>query len=113
MPQPPKNLRSEILAVEEGHHAFFIPGTNQRRQVGAYTVKSDRTSHRFVVRVHQLISGSVHFECNHSTVLGFQDRSVVGRPGVVPCKHAALVARRLERERAIELVEDRWVIRRG
>lgn len=88
-------FNAEVRAVEEGHHAFVQPG-------GSCEVKSD--SHpdlRYTIRFFGRSSGMIWFTC---TCPSGQNRNHLP----VPCKHSALVARRLVREKLAVLREGLW-----
>lgn len=79
-------FRCEVRAVEEGHRAFVRPG-------GSIRVKSDsQEGVSYEVTFHTTVTGAIHFHC---TCPSGQNRS----HKLVPCKHAALAGRRLEREK--------------
>lgn len=103
-------LRAEIRAVEQGHRALLVSGVQQGRKRSAHAVRE---------KLHDLswdrIDYSVVSNCRHQlrhTVKAFLDDGLyraarfqcsceAGTHRVwapIPCKHAALVARRLERE---------------
>lgn len=84
--QRAQDLGAEVRAVEEGHRAFVQPG-------GWIKVVSDsRPNTSYSVTFHATVSGTIHFHCTCP--------SGVNRPHkLVPCKHAALAGRRLEREK--------------
>jgi hypothetical protein len=82
-----QDLAAEVRAVEEGHRAFVQEGgwikvvSDTRRDV-SYAVTYEHIPTR---------SNAIHFHCTCP--------SGVHRPHLlVPCKHAALAGRRLERE---------------
>lgn len=100
-----RNLAAEVRAVEEGHRA--------RLDNGAILVTSD-THHGKAYRVTatSVWAGQpVTFTCTPEGDAAYRDDHLhtVGVAGVTPCKHAALAARRLEREGLAELVDGRWV----
>lgn len=91
-----KNLHAEIRGIEEGHRAFVQDG-------GWVMVTSDtHPGKKYRVEFHAHVVGDgIIFTCkpDHGPGLYQDDHLfITGRPGVVPCKHAALAARRLERE---------------
>lgn len=82
-------IAAEVRAVEEGHHAFWSD------QLACFTVKSDtRHGVTYQVRPAAIVAApgapvSLRFSC--SCIAGRTSRTLL------PCKHGALVARRLER----------------
>jgi len=100
-----RNLAAEVRAVEEGHHARLdgagIVVTSDTRHAKSYRVAAAAVSAGQPVTFTCTPEGDGAYDGDH--------RHVVGVPGVVPCKHAALAARRLEREGLAELVAGRWV----
>lgn len=83
-------IAAEARAVEEGHHALWDASA------GCFTVKSDSLDGvSYQVRPEALVTGrtavSLRFTCTC--------RGARGSAALLPCKHAALVARRLERMR--------------
>lgn len=101
------NLAAEVRAVEEGHRAV-LHGDDR----GPYIrVVSDTVPGKaFHVRAHTAASGAAVFTCTPTGAKAFVDDhgERTGRPGVTACKHAALAARRLEREGIVELVAGVW-----
>lgn len=94
------NIEHEVNAVEEGHHAFIETGKGLR-------VKSDTTDD--VYHVHAYTTGGrVMFTCDHPVVRGFKKEAATSEWGRVPCKHAALAARRLEREGFVRWENGEW-----
>lgn len=93
-----RTLAAEVRAVEEGHKAR-LAGDGKH-----FLVSSDtHPGVTYYVRV-TAVAGTVVFECDHPTSLGF---GVTSRT-TVPCKHAALAARRLEREGLLRWTAGRW-----
>lgn len=97
-----RNLDAEVRAVEEGHRAFVD---------GASIVVVSDTHHgkRYRVHAHAGVAGSlITFQCAPEGNRCYSDDhlATAGAPGVTPCKHAALAARRLEREGLAELDAD-------
>ncbi len=104
-----RNLAAEVRAVEEGHRAIAT-------DVGTYRVVSDtRPGKAYVVRVGGWLHCDAVFDCTpHGDAAYTGDHKAVCDAGVAPCKHAAVVARRMEREGELALSEaGRWVRRRG
>lgn len=91
-------LSAEVRAVEEGHHA--------RLAAGCFAVVSDtRPGVTYALRVHGYAgSDGLYVTC---TCPAGRRASTMTRP--VPCKHAALVLRRGERERWARFDGTRWV----
>lgn len=86
-----KAIEAEARAVTEGHHARFDADR------GVYLVKSDSGPRTYEVSVSTIFGATpelavIRFSC--TCPAGTRGRG--DKP--VPCKHAALVARRLERE---------------
>ena len=91
---PAYGLAAEVRAVESGHNARVLPD-------GSVLVKSDSEpgSHRVWVRAVR--DGTV--------ILGCTCRSGTHRAYLpVPCKHAALAGRRLERESLARWHDGTW-----
>lgn len=79
-------LRCEVRAVEEGHRAFVQPG-------GSIKVKSDtHEGVSYELTFHTTVSGAIHFHCTCPSGKHRDHK-------LIPCKHAALAGRRLEREK--------------
>lgn len=104
---PEVNIAAEARAVEAGHHAWVQEG-------GWVKVTSDSFAGKWyeVIFVSH-IDGLVTFTCRPHGRAAYQEDHLYassGRPGQVPCMHAALAARRLEREGLAELDgHGRWV----
>lgn len=103
-----RNLDAEVRAVEEGHRAYVQDG-------GWVRVVSDRfegTGKHYRVEVEPAAPGrGIGFSCRPAGFAAFEEdhKVATAEPGIVPCKHAALAARRLEREGLAVLVAGRWV----
>ena len=99
------NVAAETRFVEEGHHALLLPD-------GSVKVVSDSTDGRwYEVRFHAGYAGDlVVFHCEPRGRDTYQNGhlDLTGRPGVVPCKHAAGAARRLSREGLIRFEAHGW-----
>jgi hypothetical protein len=80
-------INAEARAVEEGHHAFVVEG-------GAIEVVSDSNPGVRYRLTYRGVGSYLVVSC--SCPAGSHGRSVA--LGHLGCKHAALVARRLERE---------------
>jgi hypothetical protein len=90
-------LAAEIRAVEGGHHARVLPD-------GSVLVKSDSQPGSHRVWIRGVRDGTV--------LLGCTCRSGTHRASLpVPCKHAALAGRRLERERLASWHDGSWRLR--
>lgn len=92
-----KNLQAECRGVASGHRAYADEDT------GAIHVLSDThgdIGKRYVVTFTATQHGPVIFRCAPSGPKAFEDDHYdqTGQPGVTPCLHAALAARRLKRE---------------
>lgn len=94
---PERNLAAEVRAVEEGHHARLMAD-------GHYRIPSDVDDGLwYAVTFHcPPYGGPIWFSCdpvnNHGVYVEANHRHRTAEPGVTCCKHAALVARRLERD---------------
>jgi hypothetical protein len=90
-------LAAEIRAVESGHNARVLPD-------GTILVKSDSQAGSHRVWIRGVRDGTV--------LLGCTCRSGTHRTSLpVPCKHAALAGRRLERERLASWHDGAWRLR--
>ena len=90
-------LAAEIRAVESGHNARVLPD-------GSVLVKSDSQPGSHRVWIRGVRDGTVLFGCT--------GRSGTHRASLpVPCKHAALAGRRLERERLARWHDGAWQLR--
>ena len=103
----PKNLRHEFDAIAEGHRAI-LDGRTIR-------VVSD-TYPALFYRVRAVTSsGPIVFECQtysratNRPCDATHGQTVSTEPGVAPCKHAALAARRLEREGLARYDDGLWI----
>lgn len=102
-----RSLAAEERAVEEGHHAVLAGG--------CMSVASDSTPGlHWLVKAFSLSAGEgIIFTChadNAELVYGRGHLPLESRrPGHVPCKHAAIAARRLAREGLAEWVAGSWV----
>lgn len=88
-----RNIAAEKRAVEEGHRAFVQPG-------GWVKVVSDTYDGKWYVVTYVDSGNGIRFSCRPDGRMAFRDDHLEtnAEPGVVPCKHAAVAARRLERE---------------
>jgi hypothetical protein len=90
-------LAAEIRAVEEGHNARVLPD-------GSILVKAESNPGSYRVYLRGIDDGVLRFGCNC--------RSGEYRTSLsVPCKHAALAARRLEREGLARWDDGSWRLR--
>jgi hypothetical protein len=99
-PSLSRTIAAEARAVEEGHHAW----ADGRR----FRIVSDTTDLRYLVSVAGMGDANVLFICDHPIVRGFSTRPHATNPGDATCKHAALVARRLEREGHLMWTDTGW-----
>lgn len=95
-PLPERNVAAEARAVKEGHRARVQDG-------GWVKVTSDTHGDLgkwFRVEFVAHIDGLISFTCRPDGPMAYKDDHLAASsvPGAVPCKHAALAARRLERE---------------
>jgi hypothetical protein len=88
------SLAAERRAVEEGHNARVQPD-------GSILVRSESTPDSYRVWIRDLRDGVLRFGC---TCPSGQYRDTLP----VPCKHAALAGRRLERERIAAWADGHW-----
>jgi hypothetical protein len=92
-------LAAEVRAIESGHNARVLPD-------GSVLVKSDSEPGSHRVWIRGVRDGTV--------LLGCTCRSGTHRTSLpVPCKHAALAGRRLERERLASWYDGTWRLREG
>ena len=90
-------LAAEIRAVEEGHNARVLPD-------GSLLVKAESHPGSYRVVLRRIDDGVLWFGCSC--------RSGEYRSSLpVPCKHAALAARRLEREGLARWEDGFWGLR--
>jgi hypothetical protein len=90
-------LAAEVRAVEEGHLARVLPD-------GSILVKADSRPGSYLVRIRSVRDGVVGFACTCPSGTYRADRPI-------PCKHAALAGRRLEREGLASFGGGRWRVR--
>jgi hypothetical protein len=90
-------LAAEIRAVEEGHNARVLPD-------GSILVKAESHPGSYRVTIRGLDHGVLRFGCDCRSG---QYRTALP----VPCKHAALAARRLEREGLARWDDGSWRLR--
>lgn len=102
-----RNLAAEVRGVEEGHRARLMHLVDAAGRHDMVVVKSDTTPGKeFHVRAVSSPGGGVVFSCHPAGQRAADnDHGPIDRSesGIVPCKHAAVAARRLERARLIEL----------
>lgn len=104
-----RNLAAEVRAVEEGHRAVEL-------DVNTFRVVSDtRPGKHYVVTVGGWRDGDAVFRCTPRGDGAYgDDHRDTTTVGVVPCKHAAVAARRLEREGTLALNDvGRWSVIAG
>jgi hypothetical protein len=90
-------LAAEIRAIEEGHNARVLPD-------GSILVKAESQPGSYRVLLRGVADGVLWFRCSC--------RSGEYRTSLpVPCKHAALAARRLEREGLARWEDGSWRLR--
>jgi hypothetical protein len=90
-------LAAEIRAVEEGHNARVLPD-------GSVLVKAESRPGSYRVTLRGVDDGMLRFGCSC--------RSGEYRTSLpVPCKHAAVAARRLEREGLARWEDGSWRLR--
>jgi hypothetical protein len=90
-------LAAEIRAVEEGHNARVLPD-------GSILVKAESHPGSYRVAIRGIADGVLRFGC---TCRSGEHRSSLP----VPCKHAAVAARRLEREGLARWDDGSWRLR--
>jgi hypothetical protein len=87
-------LAAEIRAVEEGHNARVLPD-------GSILVKAESHPGSYRVTIRGVDDGVLRFGC---TCRAGEYRTALP----VPCKHAALAGRRLEREGLARWEDGSW-----
>jgi hypothetical protein len=90
-------LAAEVRAVEEGHNARVLAD-------GSILVKAESHPGSYRVAIRGIDQGVLRFGC---TCRSGEYRTALP----VPCKHAALAARRLEREGLARWEDGRWRLR--
>jgi hypothetical protein len=90
-------LAAEIRAVEEGHNARVLPD-------GSILVKAESHPGIYRVSLRGIADGVLRFGC---TCRSGEYRGALP----VPCKHAAVAARRLEREGLARWDDGSWRLR--
>lgn len=113
-------LRAEIRAVEQGHRAFVMRGISGGRSRSAHAVREklldltwDRIDYRVISNCrHQLrhiVKARLHDGARRPARIACSCEGGQYREWApIPCKHAALVARRLEREGLLVWHEGLW-----
>lgn len=97
-----RSIGAEVRAIEEGHRAFAAGDR--------FEVISDRGDGvRYQVTVAD-VGGLIAFGCDHRQVRRYATSATTEEPGLLPCKHAAVVAHRLEREGLARFDGDRWQV---
>lgn len=110
-----RNLAAEVRAVEAGHTAVVINTADQAWRTRWSVVSDTYQGKRYEVALAARPwddGETLAFVCTPSgRMAGADDHlvTVTQDSGVVPCMHAATVARRLERENLAKLVDGRWV----
>ena len=90
-------LAAEIRSVEEGHNARVLPD-------GSILVKAESNPGSYRVSIRGIDDGVLRFGCSCPSG---EYRTALP----VPCKHAALAARRLEREGLARWDDGTWRLR--
>jgi hypothetical protein len=90
-------LAAEVRAVEEGHNARVLPD-------GSILVKAESHPGSYRVSIRGVDGGVLRFGC---TCRSGEYRTSLP----VPCKHAAVAARRLEREGLARWEDGTWRLR--
>jgi hypothetical protein len=90
-------LAAEVRAVEEGHNARVLPD-------GSVLVKAESAPGSYRVTLRAVNDGILRLGCTCRS--GEYRRTLP-----VPCKHAAVAARRLEREGIARWDDGRWRLR--
>lgn len=102
-----RSLAAEVRAVEEGHRAFV-------QEDGSIKVVSDTRPGKWyrVTFTAPAVGDPITFYCQPEGTAAYSDdhKARRGNPGTLACKHAAVAARRLEREGLATMV---WVERLG
>jgi len=103
-----RNLDAEVRGVEAGHRAFVQPDGSIRVVSDTH---GDLGKHYVVTFAASFVGSAVVFACEPHGERAFADDHLytVGGPGLVPCMHTALAARRLEREGLIRFTGHEWV----
>lgn len=106
---PERNVAAETRAVEAGHRAFVQPDGSIRVLSDTHGDLGKGYRVEFVAGAYD---GLVRFTCTPEGAMAYRDDHLhveTVRPGEVPCMHAALAARRLEREGLIRYDKNgRW-----
>lgn len=94
-----RNLAAEVRGVEEGHRAFLVVDDDD----GPYlrVVSDSHPNKAYMVKAVAFGAGErVQFTCKPMGNKAYEDDHLYATqaPGFAPCKHAAVAARRLERE---------------
>lgn len=95
-----RTLDAEVRAVEHGHHAR-LAGDGHHFHVRG----EDHPDLTYSVNI-KAVGETIVFTCDHAMVLGF---TASPQRTFVPCQHAALCARRLEREGLLRWDGGRWL----
>lgn len=113
-----RNLAAEVRAVEEGHRALLNGRIPVALPASFCNVVSDtKPGKRYQVRASASPAGPIIFTCEPQGRHAYEDDhlGLTGEPGIVCCKHAAVAARRLEREglARLDATTGCWVDTRG
>ena len=106
-PLAERNIAAEARGVETGHRALVHPDGGYRVLSDTYPGKSYRVTY-----TAPRAGAGLTFSCAPEGEAAYRDDHVrtIGAPGVLPCMHAGLAARRLEREGLARFADDgRWV----
>jgi hypothetical protein len=92
-PVAERNVAAEVRAVEEGHRALL-------NEDGSIRVVSDTRPGKAYRVEFTGIGGAARFTCRPEGDHAYHDdhRQITAECGALPCKHAAVAARRLERQ---------------
>lgn len=103
-----RNLAAEVRAVEEGHHAFLVERDGRSPYVRVVSDVEPGRTYRVTAAAGL---GGVWFGCTPSgpALDRCHGQIVSDHPGVTPCKHAALAARRLERAGILRFDGRLWI----
>jgi hypothetical protein len=102
-----RNLAAEARAVEEGHRAV-LDNDGSKPFIKVVSDTHEGKAYRVDAMPVGMAGEAVAFVCQPTGRKAFQDDHYVSsaEPGVTACKHAAVAARRMEREGLIELADD-------
>lgn len=100
-----RTLDAEVRAVTEGHRAFLTEDPRKVKVVADEFSEIVEGGYRVTLCV---TVGLIAFYCDHPQKAGLGERPAITAPGTIPCKHAALAARRWEREGKAVWREGLW-----